>query len=70
MEEKLKKQSINRLNVSDHVIELLKNAKVDTLEKICNKSKKTLKEIGLEQFEIKNISIELQLLGLNLKGEL
>lgn len=70
MEEKIKNQSINRLDISDHVIVLLKNAKIDTLGKLCSKSKKDLKEIGIEQFEIKNISIELQLMGLSLKGEL
>lgn len=67
MEEKLKKQSINRLDVSDSTLEKLKESKIDTLGKLCNKSKKDLKEIGIEQIEIKAISIELQLMGLDLK---
>ena len=70
MEEKLKKQSIDRLDIADSIIEKLKNNKIDTLGKLCKQSKADLKEIGIEQFEAKSIDIELQLMGLSLNGTL
>lgn len=70
MEEKLKKQSIDRLDIADSIIEKLKNNKIDTLGKLCKQSKTDLKEIGIEQFEAKSIDIELQLMGLSLNGTL
>lgn len=70
MEEKLKKQSINRLDISDSILEKLLNNKIDTLGKLCKQRKTDLKEIGIEQYEAKSIDIELQLIGLNLKGSL
>ena len=70
MEEKLKKQSIDRLDIADSIIEKLKNNKIDTLGKLCKQSKADLKEIGIEQFEAKSIDIELQLIGLSLNGSL
>lgn len=70
MEEKLKKQSIDRLDIADSIIEKLKNNKIDTLGKLCKQSKADLKEIGIEQFEAKSIDIELQLMGLSLNGSL
>lgn len=70
MEEKLKKQSIDRLDIADSIIEKLKSNKIDTLGKLCKQSKADLKEIGIEQFEAKSIDIELQLMGLSLNGTL
>ncbi|MCI8310110.1 hypothetical protein [uncultured Clostridium sp.] len=70
MEEKLKKQSIDRLDIADSIIKKLKDNKIDTLEKLCQKSKSDLKKINIEQFEANAINIELQLLGLNLNGSL
>lgn len=70
MEEKLKKQSIDRLDIADSIIEKLKSNKIDTLGKLCKQSKADLKEIGIEQFEAKSIDIELQLMGLSLNGSL
>ena len=70
MEEKLKKQSINRLDISDSILEKLKNNKIDTLEKLCKQSRTDLKKIGIEQYEAKSIDIELQLIGLGLNGSL
>lgn len=70
MEEKLKKQSIDRLDIADSIIEKLKSNKIDTLGKLCKQSKADLKEIGIEQFEAKSIDIELQLIGLSLNGSL
>ena len=70
MEEKISKQSIERLDISDNVIKNLKANKITTIGQLCKKSKTDLKKIDIAQFEVNKIDIELQLLGLNLKGAL
>lgn len=70
MEEKLKKQSINRLDISDRAIKTLENNGITMLGNLIDNSKSDLKKMGLEQFEINKINIELQLIGSNLKGSL
>lgn len=67
MEEKLKKQSINRLDIPDRAIKILENNGITMLGNLIDNSKSDLKKWGLEQFEI---NIELQLIGSNLKGSL
>lgn len=67
IEEKLAKQSINRLNVSDSVTGILKANSINTLENLCDKSKSFLKSIDIAQSDINKINIELQLMGLGLK---
>lgn len=68
MEEKLRGQSIDRLDIGDKATNNLKENKVETLGKLCESSKTELKQIGITQNEIKKIEVELQLLGLNLKN--
>lgn len=70
MREKILKQSINRLNISDNTILILKENKINIISELCKKSKTDLKKIGLQQDEINKIQIELQLLGLNIRGGL
>ena len=70
MEEKISNQSISRLDISEHIIEILINSNIDTIGKLCKKSKTDLKKIGLLQNEANKIEIELELLGLNLKNSL
>ena len=70
MEEKLKKQSINRLDSPDRAIKILENNGITMLGNLIDNSKSDLKKWGLEQFEINKINIELQLIGSNLKGSL
>lgn len=70
MEEKLKKQSINRLDIPDRAIKILENNGITMLGNLIDNSKSDLKKWGLEQFEINKINIELQLIGSNLKGSL
>lgn len=67
IEEKLAKQSINRLNISDNVTVILKANNINTLENLCYKSKSYLKSIDIAQSDINKINIELQLMGLGLK---
>ena len=69
MEEKYNKQSINRFDfITEEKINILKQNDVKTLGELANKTRTNLKEYGFENFEINKIDIELQLLGLNLKG--
>ena len=69
MEKKYNKQSINRFDfITEEKINTLKQNDVKTLGELANKTRTNLKEYGFENFEINKIDIELQLLGLNLKG--
>ncbi len=68
MDEKLKNQSIDRLDISNNAINSLKTNNINTLEMLCKSSKTNLKSINITQNEIKKIEIELQLLGLSLKS--
>ena len=70
IEEKLAKQIINRLNISDNVIRILKANNINTLKDLCEKSKTYFKKIDLNQNDINAINIELQLLGLRLKEKI
>lgn len=55
MEEKLKKQSINRLDIPDRAIKTLENNGITMLGNLIDNSKSDLKKMGLEQFEINKI---------------
>lgn len=71
MEEKYSKQSINRFDfITEEKIDILKQNNVKTLGQLANKTRTNLKDYGFENFEINKIDIELQLLGLSLKGSL
>ena len=70
MDEKLNKQSIDRLDISDNCMELLKSNDIETIGQLCKKSKTDLKKLNLVQEEVNKIDIELQLLGLNLRNGL
>ena len=70
MAEKLNKQSVDRLDISDNCMELLKSNDIETIGQLCKKSKTDLKKLNLVQEEVNKIDIELQLLGLNLRNSL
>ena len=70
MEEKLSKQSINRLDVSDEIINKLENNKIDTLGQLCKKTKSELKKLYIGQNDAIEINKKLQLIGLRLKDSL
>lgn len=70
MEEKIKKQSITRLCVSDNILNTLRDNNIKNLETLCNKSKKDLENMGLLPSEYHKVEIELQLMGLNLRNSL
>ena len=66
--EKILKQSVERIDIDVRIIDLLKENGINTIKDICSKSKTDLKELTLSFQEINKIQVELQLLGLNLKG--
>ncbi len=63
MEDKLIKQNIDRLDISDNAIKILKDNKIITLGQLCKKSKSDLKKIEILQCDIRKIET-----GLNLKN--
>ena len=70
MENKYVNQNVDRLDVYCRIIDILKDNKIKKLSQLAKKSKRDLRELGLENQEINKIDIELQLLGLSLKGSL
>ena len=53
MEDKMLKQSIDRLDVSDKILNTLKKNNIKTLGQLCKKEKSDLRKIELEDFEIR-----------------
>jgi len=69
-EEKYINQNIERLDIPVSEINILKENNIKTLGNLCNYSKTDLKEFKILPNNINKIQIELQLLGLNLRGGL
>ena len=63
-------QFIDRLDVNQKSIDKLKENEIITLGNLSNYKKSQLKDMGLQQNEINKIEVELELLGLSLKGSL
>ncbi len=63
-------QFVDRLDVNQNAIDTLKENKINTLGKLGNYKKSQLKDMGLLQNDINKIEVELELLGLCLKGSL
>lgn len=65
-----KNQSINELNLEASILKILEKNNISKLGKLCEKSKTELKKFDLTQRQIDSIEIQVQLMGLNLKGSL
>ena len=63
-------QFVDRLDVNQKAIDKLKENEITTLGTLSNYKKSQLKDMGLLQNEINKIEVELELLGLTLKGSL
>lgn len=63
-------QFVDRLDVNQNALDTLKENKINTLGELGNYKKSQLKDMGLLQNEINKIEVELELLGLSLKGSL
>lgn len=63
-------QFVDRLDINQNAIDRLKENQINTLGKLGNYKKSQLKDMGLLQNDVNKIAIELELLGLGLKGSL
>lgn len=63
-------QYIDRLDVKQDALDTLKQNNITTLGTLSKYSKTQLKDFGLLQPEVNKIEVELELLGLTLKGSL
>ena len=63
-------QYIERLDVNNETREVLKNNKIIKLGELCQKSRKELTEMGIDTKVAKDIELQVQFLGLNLKNSL
>lgn len=59
---------ISELKIEDNIITTLKRNKINSLKQLCNKTRAELRNMNLKQFEVKQIEIQVQLLGLDLKS--
>ena len=66
MQDKLQ-NDITTLNLDKKIIKLLKDNNVNTVYELCKFSRMELSEIGIQNSQITDITIALQLLGLDLK---
>lgn len=66
--EELLKQDISILEIRDrYILQVLKDNSIKLVGDLTNKSKVDLKQLELQQDDIKHISIKLQLQGLDLR---
>lgn len=63
-------QYIDRLDVNQNALDKLKANEIITLGKLSSYKKSQLKDFGLQSNDINKIQVELELLGLALKGSL
>lgn len=68
--DKLLKQNIERIEIKDEILQILKDNNITILNDLCNKKKKNLNEIGIEYSAIKDMELQLELLGLRFKNSL
>lgn len=64
------KQFVDRLDINQKALDTLKQNEITTLGELSSYKKSQLKDMGLLQNEINKIEVELELLGLTLKGSL
>lgn len=68
MKENYELQCIDRLNLTNEIIETLKKNDITKIGKLCDKKETDLRGFDLTTKEIEIIIKELELLGLNLKN--
>lgn len=70
MENKLTNQSIERLDIKDETIKKIQDEQIYTLGELCRKTKSSLINMKIDKKIVDDIEIQLQLMGLMLKGTL
>lgn len=63
-------ENIKILNISNKIIEQLKNNDILYIKDLWKKNRKELKDIGLKDSDINNISIRMQLIGLDINKKI
>lgn len=63
-------QYIERLEINNETREILKENNIVKLGELCQKSRKELTEMGINTNIAKDIELQVQFLGLNLKNSL
>ena len=63
-------ENINILDVDKSIITVLNNNNINTIWELWVLNRKTLKEFGIKDSDIKQITIQLQLLGLDLNKKI
>lgn len=66
--EKLLKDSVEKLELNSQICMKLKYNEIDTIEKLCNQTRRELRNLDFIQSDIQSIVIKLQLKGLDIKG--
>lgn len=64
------KNNINILDLDNECLKILKENNINLIEDLWQLSKKNLKDLGINDKDIKYISIRLQLLGLDLNKKI
>ena len=59
---------IEKLQLNEEIDKILKKNKITKIKQLTNKTKMQLKEIGLLGYQISEIEIKLQLVGLDFKS--
>lgn len=70
MNDDIKNKSINILAIPTRSLEILRENDINVIGNLAKKRRTDLKRMGLDLSEINRIDIELQLLGLSLKGSI
>lgn len=67
-ENKIINDDVEKLELNNEICTKLRFNKIDTIGKLCELTRKELKNIDLVQGEIQTIVVKLQLQGLDIKG--
>ena len=68
MDKKIMKNSVDKLQISQNAINILKKNNIQDIEQLCKQTRKALKEMNILQIDIRDIVLSLQLVGLDLKN--
>lgn len=69
-ENKYSNQFVDKLSVNNNIINTLKENNINTLGELSNYKKSQLRNMGIQSADVNKIEVDLELLGLTLKGSL
>jgi len=68
IDNKILKDDVENLDLNTNICLKLKTNEIDTIGKLCNHTRKELRNLDFVQSDIQSIVIKLQLKGLDIKG--